>query len=256
MATGQGQFCWYELMTTDAAAASHFYCAVIGWTAETAGPPGLDYKRLLMDGAPICGLMRLPESLRAPGWRPSWIGHVAIDDVDAMVVRVRDAAGAIHREPTDIPGVGRFAVVADPQGAAFVLFQGLAEIPSVSPAPEALGSVGWRELYATDWQAAFAFYEGLFGWTKGDAIDMGPMGTYQLFCTGAQPVGGLMNKVGSMPVPFWSFYFTVDDIKSATARVVAHGGTILRGPNEVPGGSWIVNCFDPQGAMFCLTAPR
>ena len=130
--------------------------------------------------------------------------------------------------------------------------------PPQDPAPGTPGYVGWHELCATDWQKAFEFYAAMFGWQKGEPVDMGEMGIYQLFTTagGSMPIGGMFNKPPSMPMPFWLFYFNVDDIDAALTRVQSGGGKLLNGPMQVPGGDWIVQCLDPQGAMFALLGKR
>ena len=126
-----------------------------------------------------------------------------------------------------------------------------------SPAPTGTpGHVGWHELYAADWSSGFDFYARQFGWTQADAIDMGPLGTYQLFATGGAPMGGMMNKPDSIPSPAWVYHFNVAEANAAAARVTEHGGRILNGPHQVPGGSWILHCLDPQGALFALVAPN
>jgi predicted enzyme related to lactoylglutathione lyase len=116
------------------------------------------------------------------------------------------------------------------------------------------GTVGWRELYAKEWKAAFAFYEAMFGWTKADSFDMGEMGTYQLFATGGSPAGGLMTKPAAIPQPFWGYYFNVPSIDAAAERVKSAGGKVVMGPHQVPGDQWIVQCTDPQGAYFALVS--
>lgn len=255
MSQSSGQFVWYELMTSDAAAATRFYQSVVGWEAKDAGMPGGDYTILSVGGRGIGGLMTLSADARAQGVPPCWTGYVGVDDVDAYVPRVTAAGGKLLREPEDIPGVGRFAVVADPYGAAFILF---ADSGGESPAPVAGGTpghIGWHELQAGDGAGAFAFYSSLFGWTKAEAMDMGPQGVYQLFATGADPVGGMMTKMPEVPQPFWLYYINVAALDAAVAKVTAGGGTVVVGPMEVPGGSWIVNCRDPQGAFFALVAP-
>ena len=120
---------------------------------------------------------------------------------------------------------------------------------------DAPGRVGWHELLAADWEKALAFYGELFGWQKADA-DVGAMGTYQLFSAGGQTIGGMVTKPPTVPVPFWLYYFNIGDIDAAAKRVTAGGGQILDGPLELPGGSWIVQCTDPQGAMFALEGKR
>src|SRR6478735_3448301 len=133
MSSAHGQFAWYELMTTDAAAAEAFYKSVVGWNARDASQPGMTYTSFLAGSTPVAGVMTLPEDARVAGARPGWLGYVVVDDVDACAVRVTDGGGQVHRPATDIPGIGRFAVVADPQGAEFVLFKGM-ECGSASPA--------------------------------------------------------------------------------------------------------------------------
>jgi predicted enzyme related to lactoylglutathione lyase len=253
MASLHGTFVWYELMTTDAAAAETFYKDVIGWNAQDAGYP--DFRYTLLD-TQVAGLMTLPKEACDAGAKPAWMGYVAVDDVDDYTARVMKAGGMVHRAPADIPGVGRFAIVADPQGAVIVLFKGTG---TSAPAPaNTPGFAGWRELLATDGAAAFEFYSELFGWTKGDAVDIGPMGIYQLFAMadGGEPIGGIMTKPPDVPAPFWIYYFQVDGIEAAVARINAAGGTVINGPMEVPGGSWIVQVLDPQGAMFALVSAK
>ena len=256
MASLQGNFVWHELLTTDAEAAEAFYREVVGWQTRDAGMPACRYTILSVGEAGVGGIMTLPPNACAAGARPGWMGYVGVDDVDGYAGRVSQAGGTIHMPADDIPGVGRFAVVADPQGACFVLFKGSSENPPERPAAEVPGAPSWNELHAGEWQSAFAFYADLFGWTKAEAVDMGPMGTYQLFAAGGVAIGGMMTKFASVPAPFWLHYFTVDAIDAAAARVTAKGGQVLQGPHEVPGGSWIIQCLDPQGAMFALVSPR
>ena len=242
-------FVWYELVTRDLAAAETFYKNVVGWAVADSGMSGMRYTILSAGERQVGGMTAMAE-----GPSPVWLGYVGVDDVDAYAVRVRDAGGTVHKGPDDIPGVGRFAVVADPQGGAFILFAGSGE-PPPPLAPMTPGTTGWHELHTSDWEASFAFYAGLFGWTKADAMDMGPMGTYQLIAAGGDPIGAMMNSP-NFPRPMWLYYFAVDDIDAARDRVETAGGAILFGPHEVPGGAWVVQASDPQGAMFALVGFR
>jgi predicted enzyme related to lactoylglutathione lyase len=251
-----GKFVWYELMTTDDKAAEAFYRKAVGWGAQDAGMPGISYTLLSAGDTMVGGLIAMPQSVRDAGGRPGWIGYVAVDDVDANAAKASRIGGTIHRAPDDIPTVGRFSIVADPQGAMIALFKSATEGRFQPAKPGVPGHAGWHELFATDRERAFAFYAELFGWTKAEAFDMGAMGVYQLFATGGPPVGGMMTKPEAMPMPFWLYYFTVDRIDAAKARVEENGGQVVHGPAEVPGGSWIIQCIDPQGAMFALVAPR
>ncbi|MFC3227503.1 VOC family protein [Marinibaculum pumilum] len=256
MASQQGRFVWYELMTTDTAAAERFYREVVGWSAADAGMPDMAYTILSAGEAPVGGLMALPAEVAAAGGQPGWIGYIAVDDAEAMAERAKAAGGAVHRAPEDTPGIGRFAVIGDPHGAVFALFQATdgGEGPPAAPMGTP-GHVGWRELMAGDLDSAFTFYAGLFGWTKAEAHDMGPMGVYQLFATGGETAGGMMTKPAEVPAPYWGYYFNVPEIEAAAARVKAAGGQLINGPMEVPGGSWVMQGLDPQGALFALVAP-
>jgi uncharacterized protein len=256
MSNTHGKFVWYDLMTSDTKAAQAFYRNVIGWDAKDSGMPDRSYTILSMGPTMVGGLMPVPEDARKAGVRPAWMGYIGVDDIDAYAKRVKAAGGAIHRGPEDIPGVGRFAVAGDPDGAGFMLFQGASdEAPTEAPMGTP-GHIGWRELNAGDREGAFAFYSGLFGWTKADAMDMGEMGVYQIFAIGGVPSGGMMTKTAQMPGPFWLYYFNVEAVDAAMGRAQAGGGKVLNGPLEVPGGSWIVQCLDPQGAMFAMVGSK
>lgn len=249
-----GRFVWYELMTSDVEAAKAFYTKVVGWRAEDAAVTGMTYTLFKVGDVHAAGLMALTEDARSRGVPPCWTGYVAVDDVDASSGQFKKHGGAVHVPPCDIPDVGRFAIVADPQGAVLALFKGTT--PQQAPAFGTPGHVGWHELMAADWEKAFAFYATMFGWQKADAIDIGPMGKYQLFTAGEHPIGGMFNKPAKMPAPFWLYYFSIDAIDAGVERVKSGGGTIINGPMEVPGDLWIVQCTDPQGAMFALVAPK
>jgi hypothetical protein len=254
MSKFEGRFVWYELITTDPEAAKAFYGAVVGWRMQDQPMPGMTYTLLHAGDAQVAGLMAIPPEAKAMGAPPNWTGYVATADVDAKAKQGTDLGGKVLREPSDIPGVGRFAIVADPHGAVVALFRGDGDGP-MDPAPGSPGHVGWHELYAGDLETDFAFYSTMFGWQKRQAMDMGPMGTYQLFGVGDVEMGGMMTKPDPMPTPAWLYYFNVGDIDEAAERVKSSGGQVQNGPMEVPGG-WIVQAQDPQGAMFALFGTR
>jgi predicted enzyme related to lactoylglutathione lyase len=257
----QGKFIWYELMTTDDQMAVAFYRALLGWQAKEIASTVERYTVMSVGEVGIGGIMTIPKEACDNGATPGWIGYIHVDDVDAFAKRITAAGGVIHKPAMDIPDIGRFCVVGDPQGAVFVLFK--PNSPHASgPPPNALppgtpGSIGWHELHAEDWEKDFDFYSGLFGWTKREAMDMGPMGVYQLFALDAKgdAQGGMMNSP-QMPRPCWIYYFYVADIDAAEKRVKDNGGQVIMGPQEVPGELWIINGLDPQGAMFALVGPR
>lgn len=251
----QMPFVWYELMTSDLPAATRFYTDVLGWQTQDAGMP-FPYTLVSAAGKSMAGMMTLPADAAAAGAQPCWMGYVGVADCDKAAAAAQAAGGQLCHPPQDIPGVGRFATLQDPQGAAFIVFQDLSgATPDASP-PTAPGTVGWHELITTDSQAALAWYGSQFGWTAAEAMDMGEMGFYRMFATGAAPAGGMMNRPPEMPVSAWMFYFNVESIDAAIGRLEAAGGKVCLGPHEVPGGSWIVNATDPQGVMFALVAPK
>jgi hypothetical protein len=195
--------------------------------------------------------VNVPEDVRRTGATPHWIGYVGVDDVNVAVDRIKQLGGAVHVPPADVPNISRFSVVADPQMATLALVKGIKSGQAQSAGLGTPGRVGWHELLAADWEKAFAFYGELFGWQKA-ASHFGAMGTYQGFSAGGETIGGMFTKPATLPLPFWLYYFNIDDVEAAAKRVEAGGGQILYGPTAVPGGAWIVHCTDPQGAIFAL----
>jgi hypothetical protein len=255
LVTSHGRFVWYELTTTDMKSAKAFYARVVGWGARGASTPGSAYSLFTIGDSPVTGLMNIPEEARRTGVTPRWTGYVGVNDVDAAVERIKQLGGAVYVPPMDVPNISRFSVVADPQMATLALVKGAKTSQAQSAAPGTPGRVGWHELLAADWETAFAFYGELFGWQKADS-HVGVMGAYQEFSAGAETIGGMFTKPATLPVPFWLYYFNIDDIQAAAMRVEAGGGQILYGPTEVPGGAWIVHCTDPEGAIFALLDRR
>ncbi len=250
-----GKFVWIELMTSDPKAAEDFYCTVVGWSAKDSGQPGMSYTLLSTGETMVGGLMVLPEEAKKMGAGPIWHGYIAVHDVDDYAEKIKAAGGRVLKQPTDVPGMLRFAVVADPDMATFMIMKGIGEPPAGGlPAPGTAGTIGWRELHAGALDGAWAFYSGLFGWTKGDAMDMGPGGKYQLFDIDGVQSGGMMTKMANSPKPFWLYYFNVPKLDPCIEAIKAKGGQIVNGPMQVPGGQWIVQATDPQGAMFALVA--
>ena len=247
----QAHFAWYELLTTDMAAARSFYRSVLGWTARDAATSKFAYSVFNAGDAPVCGLIELPLEGRKMGASPIWVGYVAVDDLDLTVDRLRQLGGAVYVPPTET-NIGRIAIVADPQRATFALAQGLKHDLPPSEAEE-LGRVGWHELLAGEWKAAFAFYHELFGWQRTQS-GVGSLESYQLLSAGDRTIGGMFTKLPIAPMPFWLYYFKVPDIAVATDRVTGGGGRTVQGPNQLPDVGWIAWCVDPQGAMFALQA--
>lgn len=254
MVDHRGRFIWYELITTDLAGAKAFYEAVVGWSAQDASTSDLAYALFTSEGVPVGGLMDLPEEARKMGATPRWMGYVGVDDVDSIADRIKRLGGAVYVPPTN-SNIGRISVVADPQMATLGLVHGLKPGQLQPAALGELGRVGWHELLAADKEKAFAFYRELFGWQKEDA-ETGPANSYQLFSAGGQTIGGMRAKNWKQPIPFWLYYFDVDDIDAAIELVKVKGGQISEGPHKLLDGSGIVRCTDPQGAGFALQGKR
>lgn len=256
----RGRLLWYELMTTDLAAAERFYTAVVGWTitpftGSSMGPYSLFTRP---DGVPAAGGMALPPDLLAQRVPPHWMLYIGAPSLDAIVADATRLGATVLSPIIDVPTVGRMQTLADPHGAAFTVMEPAPSSEGQPEAPPQLGDASWVELMTTDAEAALRFYVDLFAWQTFDAVDMGPIGKYYMFGRHLGPLGGMMTKTEEMAqIPSnWGIYFKVPDIPSATERVTANGGQVLNGPMEVPGGDWIVNCLDPQGAAFSLHAAK
>jgi predicted enzyme related to lactoylglutathione lyase len=249
-------FIWYELLTSDPGAAAKFYGDVLGWTAKDSGKPGMDYRILSMNDSGVGGLMKLPADAAKAGMKPTWLGYIHVDNVDKSIKDIVAAGGAVHMAAMDIAGVGRIAMVADPQGASIYIMKPEGTGTSTAFSPGVPGHGGWHELHTKDGASALAFYSKQFGWRKSSEMDMGPMGIYYLFDVGGSDMWGGMMSDAKAPRPHWLYYFCVDDIDAANRRVTKNGGQTLMEPQQVPTGTWIIQARDPQGALFALVGPR
>lgn len=175
------------------------------------------------------------------GGQPSWVGYIRVDDVPETVGKVRDAGGHVFMEGGEVPDVGPFAMLADPQGAPFYVIDDRSGQPShaFSKHEPKVGTCAWNELITADPDAADAFYTTQFGWTKGDAMEMGPMGTYQMYEHGDYGLGAIMQKPDEIPASLWAFYFRAPDIDEALEKATAGGAQIVNGPMEIPGGDHV-----------------
>ena len=248
----RGRFVWHELMTTDPDAAARFYPDVTGWKVQTWDQDPA-YRLWTVGDVPVGGLMAIPDHARRMGTPPSWLSYVGVPDVDATVRQATSLGGRAYVAPQDIP-VGRFAVLADPQGAAFGVYK-----PSQQPArgkSAMMGDFSWHELATTDYKAAWAFYRALFGWEPTESMDMGPDGTYWMFALagGDKSVGGMYNKPPALPAARWLAYVSVPSADIAARTAQRTGGRLVSGPMDVPGGDRVAQCVDPQGAVIAVHA--
>lgn len=245
---------WHELMTPDPDAARPFYAAVIGFTFQAWPDPAMDYTIVNTPGGKgVGGLMKLPAEVAAMGAPPHWMGTVAVADVDAVAARCAELGGKVLNGPFDIPAVGRYAVLADPQGAAFSIMKPGTPGESDLAAPSEPGAVVWNELWTSDADAGFAFYCALFGWSDAGSMDMGAEGTYRMYGVGGAQLGGVARMMPGQPAPAWLYYFAVESAEAAAETIRAHGGQVLVGPHDAPGGRFVI-AVDPQGAAFGVYA--
>lgn len=258
MANKHGDFIWYELMTPDAAASEAFYGPLLGW--RFGG--GADYREINASEGGVGGMMQLTPEMAEHGARPIWTGYILVDDVDASVAAIAASGGHVFMPARTMEGVGRFALLADPQRAPFYVMTPTPPADNPDAASNAyaadrpmIGHCAWNELATDDPAAAIGFYAAHFGWEKDSEMDMGPAGTYTMLRHGPM-LGGVMARMPEMPASAWAFYFRVPDIDVAAAAITANGGTMIMGPVEVPGGDFALNAIDPQGAHFALVGTR
>ncbi len=256
MATAnKGLFVWYEHLTRDVQAAIAFYSEVIGWKTQPFGELG-DYIMWVGSQGPLGGVMRLPDEVAKMGAPPHWMAHVRVEDVDATAALSKKLGGKVCKEPTDLPTVGRFAVIADPQGAPIAIFKPNGAMTLHDTSKD--GEFCWNELMTSDSAGALKFYSEIFGWKLLEAKEMGPMGTYRVFGVGEKRLGGMMTTPKGAPMPpMWIYYASTSDLDAAIGRATKNGGKVMNGPMDVPGGGRIAQLVDAQGAVFALhQAPK
>jgi predicted enzyme related to lactoylglutathione lyase len=237
-------------MSKDAAGSLAFYPKVTGWNTQKM--EGMDYTMWTSGGAPIGGLMQLPDAAAQMGAPTHWTGYMTVNSLEETLARATAKGAQTLVPPTDILNHGRFATFMDPQGAAIALYS-WPDAPQDQPPQPANANFSWAELYTSDLEAAWAFYSELFGWTSSEDTDMGPAGKYRLFSAEeGKHLGGLMKRPPEMPVSAWTYYVSVPNLDSALAAAKDGGAQVLNRPMAVPGGDWIAQLMDPQGGMFAL----
>jgi hypothetical protein len=225
---------------------------VTGWGTDEFDK--MQYTMWTADGVPLGGVVQLTPEQIEHGMPNHWLPYISVDDVDTAARQAASLGGKVLFGPHDIPGTGRFAVLADPQGASFAIYRSLDPSEGFN-GTRRLGRFAWHELLTTDLDAAWEFYRKMFGWTRTSAFDMGPdVGMYQMFGQGGAEYGGMFRGSGrtNNMRPFWTCYVHVKDVKKAAKIAEDRGGQIVNGPMEVPGGDWIAVIMDPQGAAFAV----
>ena len=249
-----GRFIWCELLARDVAKATAFYPPVTGWTVMTMPTPGGGpaYTMFANGEAGVAGIQPYPPNVTES--RAQWLPYIATDDADRTCREATAAGATVHKPPMDIPTIGRFAVLQDPQGAYFAIMRPFP--PGMPERQPEEGEFAWHEMTSDDPEASFAFYQRLFRWEKLHAMDMGADGIYQMYGRGTFTYGGFMRRPQGAPPSSWTMYVRVPDLDKSTAATEAHGGAIMMGPHDVPNDDRIAIATDNQGAIFALVARK
>jgi uncharacterized protein len=246
-----GTFCWVELGTSDDEAAKKFYTQLFDWdyVDNPMGEHGV-YTMLKLNGKDVGGLYKLMPDMVAQGVPPHWLSYVSVDSADESAAKAKELGATLLQEPFDVFTIGRMAVVKDPTGAVFALWQakdhkgsGIYNVP---------GSFCWNELGTTDMKAAGDFYASLFGWGK-DEMSGGPI-EYTMFKNGDRGAGGMYGitpEMGPIP-PHWLVYFAVDDCDARLQKATELGATVMKPADDIPGIGRFAILIDPQGAAFAI----
>ena len=243
-----GTFSWVDLATTDAGVAKAFYGELFGWDFEDNPVPGGGvYSMATLDGDQVAALYDMSPEMRERGVPPNWTNYVTVEDADAAAARARDVGGTVHAEPFDVMDVGRMAIIQDPQGAMFAVWQPRASIGATRV--NDVGCLTMNELSTTDLDGAAAFYGELFGWET-TQLDTGGGPPYMSARNKGRLNAGMTVVQGGAP-PHWKPYFTVQDCDATVAQIGSGGGRVLAGPLDIPSGR-IAVAMDPQGAAFAV----
>jgi predicted enzyme related to lactoylglutathione lyase len=243
-----GRFAWHELHTTDRTRALKFYSQLVGWeTKDVPMGPGEPYGLCLLNGKDIAGITKSKAGADVP---PHWLAYIAVDNVDASAAKATELRGKVLNPPMDIPNVGRFAVVADPQGAVFALYKHIKPYEEEPKTPP-VGSFCWDELMTSDPEAAAKFYTALFGYSI-ETSDMGPMGTYRLLKRGDRQTGGIMKLPPMVPRPHWLAYIAVKEVDASSRQAKELGAQVHMQPADIPKVGRFSVLADPTGAAIAL----
>lgn len=248
--TEKGRFVWHDLMTNDPASSLAFYSELFGWTTRKVDMGGMgSYTFITAGGRENGGMVEMDPAQGIPS---HWLSYLTVDDVDDLVRRAGDLNLEVKFPPTDIPEVGRFAVVADPTGAHFAPFKGLRPVPAEPQGAPSAGAFCWNELLTRDLDKAAAFYETLCGWSR-EEVDMGEMGSYTLFKRDGEETAGMMAMPPQAEGPCsWLLYVAVEDVDLAAKKIAELQGRIYVPPTDIPGVGRFAVAADPNGATFAV----
>ena len=250
-----GSFCWVELGTTDSEAAKTFYTQLFGWDYDDhpMGPDGV-YTMLKLNGKDVGGLYKMMPDMLAQGIPPHWMSYVAVTSADESAEKAKAEGATVLNGPFDVFEIGRMAVIQDPTGAVFSIWQ-----PKEHRGSGVWGTtnaVCWNELGTNDPQRAGDFYANVFGWTKEPFTGSGM--EYTVFENGDTGIGGMYQitpEMGPIP-PHWMIYFAVDDCDAKVQKATELGGNVMKPAEDIPGVGRFAILTDPQGAAFALLKPQ
>lgn len=246
-----GVFCWFDLATTDADGARGFYQELLGLTATDLESDREVYTVLQKDQKSVCALYAMSQEMRVQKMPSHWLSYVSVESVDASVDNVETLGGTVMQTPIDVADAGRMAVVSDPAGAIFALWE-----PRRIAGAEVVGEPGtpcWSELHTDQPEGSEDFYGALLGWSTREGS--GPEQPYVEFHLGDRGVGGLLKRGGDEgDAPSgWTVYFGVEDCDVVVERAKSLGGGLLgSGPVTVKGVGRFAFLRDPQGAIFAV----
>ncbi|HEY4304839.1 MAG TPA: VOC family protein [Gemmatimonadaceae bacterium] len=253
MPISQGRFVWHDLATTDVEGARTFYSALAPWTTKPWDDDG-EYILWEKEGTPVGGVTHLADATDRTSSPPSWLPSVFVYDVDDCVRHVPQLGGKVLMQPREIPHIGCWAIIAGPDGAAISIYEPSSKSPPGNDGVPKVGEFAWHELSSNNCEQSLQFYARLFGWEKIREHDMGENGTYVVFGQKGKALGGMFTRRDETAGSNWTSYVEVPSVQAAMETVKSLGGQVMYGPHEVPGGSWIAMCADPQGAKFAITS--
>jgi uncharacterized protein len=242
-----GSFCWTDLSTTDQEGAKTFYSGLFGWEADDLPVgDGAVYSMQKMDGKDVAAIAEQPQQQREAGVPPLWNSYVSVESADDAARRAGELGATVHAPPFDVLEVGRMAVIQDPQGAFFMVWQPRQHFgASLVNAP---GALSWNELQTPDMNAAASFYSDLFGW---EPRPFEGVEDYLVLMNHGRANGGIRPLDPPGMPPNWLVYFATSDLDDSLAKVESLGGTKLAGPIDINIAKVGV-VQDPQGAVFAL----
>ena len=245
-----GKFVWYELVSNDAKQAQAFYGEVLGWKVAAFPMGGASYE-MILTGDSLDTMIGGYSAITA-GQPSHWISYVSVENVDSAARTAAANGGRVVDAASDLPGVGRRARIADPQGAEICLFTRTNGDPPDAPATA--GRWFWNELHTNDPNAALSFYEKVVGFSH-RSMDMGPGETYHIISRDGVDRGGVTHHLPSGVPPHWLPYVYVDDTDATIARAKRNGATIPTGPADIPGVGRFGVLKDPTGAVLAVMKP-